>query len=316
MRGFLKMTPAWSQLVIVICMALVSLFLVGALGSVILAKMAGISLLEVGNIAKMDPNNPRTIFLIRGFQVVQFFALFVIPVLVCSWMFSTNTKKYLGLQASSRNSYYLWASVIMIVSIPLIGFVGELNQRVEFPADIAGWMKKEEESAKRTINALLSRHTIKDLLLNLIFIAGLAAVGEELLFRGMIQRLLIKIFKSPWAGIIVAAILFSAMHVQFYGFIPRFMLGVFLGAAYWYSGSLWVPMLAHFVYDGLMIVLTYYKPEMIADEKGVALSSMAVAASVSAALVGWILFRMKKESAATYESVYADDAIPLKNHPF
>lgn len=317
MRGFLKMRPAWSQLLIVISMALVSMFVIGLLGTVILAKMTGMSVLEVGDMAKMDYSSSRTIFLLRGLQVVQFIALFVVPVFICSWMFSTHTKKYLGLQAPSRNSFYIWGIGILIVSIPLISFIGELNQQVKFPAEIENWMKKNEESAAKSIKALLTRHTIQDLLLNLVCIAGLAAVGEELLFRGVLQRLFIKLFRNAWAGIIVTAILFSAMHVQFYGFFPRFLLGVFLGAAYWYSGSLWVAIAGHFVYDALMIIVAYQRPEMIDEASAAAqIPSLAIAASVSAALVALIIYRMKKESVTTYESVYADDAIPVKDHPF
>ena len=177
-------------------------------------------------------------------------------------------------------------------------------------------MRVKEEEAARTIKALLSRHTIQDLLLNLIFIAGLAAVGEELLFRGMVQRLLIKLFKSPWAGIVVSALIFSAMHMQFYGFLPRFVLGVLLGAVYWYSGSLCVAMLAHFIYDAVLIIAAYYNPEMLEQESTVQFSNMALVGSISLALVVLLLLWMKKRSTATFASVYADDAIPVKNHPF
>ena len=101
-----------------------------------------------------------------------------------------------------------------------------MNRNIPLPENIEQWITKSEADAQRTINLLVSRHTIKDLILNIICIAGLAAVGEELLFRGMAQRLLTKMFKNHWAGIIVTAILFSAIHMQFYGFFPRFALGV------------------------------------------------------------------------------------------
>jgi membrane protease YdiL (CAAX protease family) len=316
MRGLLKTRPAWSQLLVVISIALVSLFVVGLLGTTILAKMAGMGLLEVSDTAKLDYSKPQTIFLLRGFQVVQFIALFIIPVFVCAWLFSTDTKKYLGLKAPSNKIHFVWGVAIMIVSIPLINFLGEINQQVKFPAELDGWMKKNEATAAKSIAALLSRHTLQDLLLNIVCIAGLAAVGEELLLRGMVQRLLIKMFKSPWAGIIIAAAVFSAMHVQFYGFLPRFLLGVFLGAAYWYSGSLWVPILGHFIYDALMILLTYLNPEMINNEDSVKIPSLAVAALVSAALTAVVIYRMKKDTTVNYSEVYADDAIPVKDHPF
>ena len=72
--------------------------------------------------------------------------------------------------------------------------------------------------------------------------------------------------QKSWVGIIVSAAIFSAMHMQFYGFLPRFALGVLLGLIYWYSGSLWVAILAHFIYDAVLIVLAYFYPEMLDDE--------------------------------------------------
>jgi uncharacterized protein len=316
MRGLLKSRPAWSQFLLLISICLVSFIIVGTIGTLILAKLSGMGLKELSDISKWDYSKPNTIFLLRGMQIVQFITLFVLPVFLCSRLFSTDIRKYLGLKAPT-NSLYLVAGIgIMLISIPLINLLGELNSHVQFPKGIEKWMKNSEEEAAKGISALLTKHTIKDLLLNIICIAGLAAVGEELLFRGLVQRLLIKMFRSPWAGIIITAVLFSAMHLQFYGFLPRFVLGIFLGAVYWYSGSLWVAMLGHFVYDGLLIVLTYLNPAMLNDEQILKFSSVALAASVSTILVLLIIGWMKKNSTITYQEVYAGDEIPVKDHPF
>jgi uncharacterized protein len=162
----------------------------------------------------------------------------------------------------------------------------------------------------------LSKHTIKDLVLNIICIAGLAAVGEELLFRGMVQRLFIKIFRTPWPGIIITAFLFSAMHMQFYGFLPRFALGILLGAVYWYSGSLWTAIVAHFVYDALVIVLVYFNPEMLKEGNAPAATNIALIGSISFVMVVLLIEWMRKKTTTTYAEVYADDDIPVKDHPF
>lgn len=316
MQGLLKSRSAGTQFLILICIALVSFFIISLIGTLILASMSGMKLKELSDLSKWDYSKPEVIFLLRGMQVVQFISLFLIPTFVCARLFSTNTKKYLGLKAPSNLGYLAVSIAIMLISIPLINLLGELNKNVQFPADIEKWMQKSEKEAAKSVQALLSKHTVKDLLLNIICIAGLAAVGEELLFRGMVQRLLIKMFKSPWIGIIIASILFSAMHLQFYGFLPRFVLGVFLGAVYWYSGSLWVAMLGHFVYDTLLITLAYFYPDMLNDESVVKISSLAFAGAVSAGLVGMALVWMKNRSTVTYEEVYADDAIPYKDHPF
>lgn len=315
MKGLLKTKPAGSQFLLLISIALASFFIVGLIGTVILGRMAGMGLTEMSEPSKWDYSKDGTIFLLRGMQVVQFVALFLIPVFLCAWLFSTDSKKYLGLKKPSSASYFIVGVGVMLLAIPATIFIGELNRNMQFPSGIANWIKKSEDGATKIEQALLSKHTIKDLFINLVCIAGLAAVGEELLFRGMAQRLLIKMFKSPWAGIVVAAILFSAIHMQFYGFLPRLVLGILLGIIYWYSGSLWVAMLAHFAYDAFLIIVIYFSPEMQHDENTAKLSGMALMAAVSTALViagiGW----MKKKSTVTYSEVYADDIL-VKNHPF
>ena len=123
-------------------------------------------------------------------------------------------------------------------------------------------------------------------------------------------------FKSPWPGIIIAAFLFSAMHLQFYGFFPRFVLGILLGVVYWYSGSLWTAILAHFVYDALLITLAYFNPAMLNEETTVKLSSIALTAAVSFVMMMLAVNWMIRNSRTYYSEVYADDKIPVKDHPF
>jgi uncharacterized protein len=132
----------------------------------------------------------------------------------------------------------------------------------------------------------------------------------------MVQRILIRLFRSPWAGIIVTAIIFSAMHMQFYGFLPRLMLGILLGVIFWYSGSLWVAILAHFLYDAVIIILAYFNPEMLDEKNKTEFNNLAMAGMVSLAVVVLLIIWMKKRSTVTYEQVYATDNIPVKNHPF
>jgi len=315
MKGLLKAKSPGTQFLLLISIALASFFLLGILGTVILSKVSGMSLEAMSDSSKWDYNNPALTTVIRGMQIIQFVSLFLIPSFLCAWLFSTDSNKYLGLKKPSNLGYFLVATGVLIVSLPLVSFLGELNRNVQFPSGIASWMKEQEAEAAKTIKALLSKHTIKDLILNIICIAGLAAVGEELLFRGVAQRLLIKLFKSPWAGIIISAFLFSAMHIQFYGFLPRFVLGILLGAIYWYSGSLWTAILAHFVYDAALITLVYFNPESLNDENSLNLSNIALGAAISSVLVVLLVVWMKKKSTVTYQQVYTDDK-QAKDHPF
>ena len=315
MRGMLKHKSAGTQILFVVSISLASFFLLGMLGTVILGQITGFSIAEISDPAKWDYTSSSTITLVRGMQVVQFISLFVVPTWLCSRFLSIHSGEYLGLK-TMRLNYLLAGVAAMIISIPFVNWMGEINRNIDFPPGWATWMKEKEEEAALLIRALLSRRTPADLLLNLFFIAVLAAVGEELLFRGLLQRLFIKLFRSPVAGILVAGFLFSAMHMQFYGFLPRFLLGVILGLIYWYSGSLWVAVIAHFIYDAALIVLAYFYPEMLNDETTVKVSNMAVAGIISFAITMALVLWMRANSGRKYAEVYADDSVPVKDHPF
>jgi len=316
MKGLLKTKSAGSQFLVLVGITLVSVFVVTLLCTVILMSVTGISLNELTEITKMDLTKPGAIRIIRWMQIIQFLSLFLVPVIICARLFSNRPKEYLGLVKPSNNGYYITGIAIMLLAIPVSFLVGELNKIIPFPENIEQWITKSEEEAAKTMAALLSKQTVMDLVLNIFCIAGLAAVGEELLFRGMAQRLLIKMFKSPFAGILISAILFSAMHLQFYGFLPRLVLGILLGYIYWYSGSLWTAILAHFIYDAFMILFISFFPDKI-DETSVKFNTPMIALISGCGLFLILTFIwMKRKSQTTFAGVYTDDAIPVKDHPF
>jgi uncharacterized protein len=316
MKGLLKGKKPATQLLVLVSVTLGSFFLFGLLGTVILSRVTGMDLMTMSDTTKWNAADERIVWVIRGMQLVQFICLFLIPCFICARLFSLDASKYLGFVPPHNPLYYLVGCALLLLAIPLTNYVGELNRLVEFPSGIASWMKEQEEEAARTIKILLSKRTPADLVLNLFFIAVLAAVGEELLFRGMAQRILTRWFRSPWAAIIVTAILFSAMHVQFYGFIPRLILGVLLGALYWYSGSLWTAILAHFVYDALLITLVYFQPSMLNDQPAGATTTLLYPALMSLFAISALMTWMIKKSKSVHPDMYAEDAIPLKDHPF
>jgi len=316
MKGVLKTKSPGNQFLVLIGITLVSLFVVMLLGTVLLASISGKGIKELTEISKMDYSKPGTINFLRGLQIVQFFAFFLVPVFICAYLFSEDSFKYLGLSKPTSNGYYLTGIAVMLLAIPVTIMIGEINKIIPFPDRIENWMKNAENNAAEMMSALLSRRTVKDLILNLFCIAGLAAVGEELLFRGMAQRLLIKMFRSPFAGILISAILFSALHMQFYGFLPRLALGILLGYIYWYSGSLWAAILAHFIYDAFMILLVFFIPDTMEEQTVKYNTGMIAFICVCAVLLVLTFIWMKRKSQTSFSKVYSGDAIPVKDHPF
>ena len=295
MKGLLAHRPPLNQLITLVAIALVSFFSVAMVGTIVLQALTGLSVDALTDLSPAQLSKPGMLTFLRGMQFVQFIGLFVLPAWICSQLFSYEPNRFLGFQSPNLSQFWFWSILIMIILIPFIQFVGELNQRIVFPGGLKEWMQTQEKSAEQTVKALLSARSVSDLLLNLFFVAVLAGVGEELLFRGLIQRILVRKY-GRWTGIIIAAILFSAMHMQFYGFFPRFLLGVVLGILFAYSGSLWVAILAHFFYDALLIAAAYANPDLLNAESVIPLLQMIVPALISLLLSVWVIRQMIQRS--------------------
>ena len=198
------------------------------------------------------------------------------------------------------------AAAVVCVYLPTSGFLVELSSNITFPEglkEIERWMQEQEQSLQRMSNYLTSFDGIPSLLLGLLVIAVIPAVGEELLFRGLIQRYFQNISGNPHLAIIATGFLFSAFHLQFYGLIPRWVLGIMFGYLYHWSGKLSTAMIAHFVNNGVTLVALYLfsqsESEVNLENVGEKISLIHVAVSAVLTTVFIVLFKQK----ATYQSV-------------
>ena len=315
MKGLFQHKTAGQQFFLLLSLSLFSFFVIGLLGTYALTIITGISLEQVGALDTLDPKHPWLPFFIRGMQAVQFIGLFLVPSWFAGKYFTTQSaSSYLGLRKPNYPGFWLVGTFAILIALPMVQWLGEINRAIEFPSELTNWIRSKEDEANETVKALLSRHTVKDLMLNLFFIAGLAAVGEELLFRGVVQRIFVRQFGQAWPAIIFSAFLFAALHMQFYGFFPRLALGILLGAIYWYSGSLWVAILAHFVYDAILITLVYFNPAMLNDEPVVSQEALLYSGLLSALMVTMNLHWMVKhgnpvsdEQIETEEEIKEDE---------
>lgn len=158
--------------------------------------------------------------------------------------------------------------VIVISFIMVIVVVLRWNMGISLPEFMEGferWAQQKEEEAAHLVRNLTVMPTFGHFMVAMLVIAILPAIGEELVFRGMIQnKLYAGIGNIHWA-IWITGILFSAIHFQFYGFFPRMLLGVLFGYMYYWSGNLWIPILAHFINNGLSIIALYLNQRGMLD---------------------------------------------------
>jgi membrane protease YdiL (CAAX protease family) len=118
-------------------------------------------------------------------------------------------------------------------------------------------MRNSENTAQKLTDAFLAANTWGGLLINMVMVAVLAAVGEELIFRGILVRLFREWTGNVHLAVIIPALLFSALHLQFYGFFGRLVLGIILGYLLVWSGSLWVPITVHFLNNAMAVVVSF-----------------------------------------------------------
>ena len=198
---------------------------------------------------------------VKVMQLIQSFGLFVIPPFVMAFLWSNNAFEFLRLKSTLRWTTVLYVVAFMLVAIPFINMLSWLNQQIILPealSEIEKMMQSSEVQIAEITEKMLNVSTLGALLFNVFLVAVVPALGEELFFRGTIQRLL-----SDWKGALFAiwitAFVFSAIHMQFYGFLPRMLLGAFLGYLLLWSGSLWLPIIAHFVNNSVAVVFYYLK---------------------------------------------------------
>jgi membrane protease YdiL (CAAX protease family) len=141
----------------------------------------------------------------------------------------------------------------MVLITPLVSFLLEWNMAINVP----DWISEYDKKSDDIVEAFLKMNNYWDLVFNIIILAVIPAIGEELLFRGLLQQSLIKKTGNIHIAIFITALIFSAFHLHFSGLFPRILLGLVLGYLFYWSKSLWIPIIAHFLNNAMLVVVSY-----------------------------------------------------------
>ncbi|HDP76526.1 MAG TPA: CPBP family intramembrane metalloprotease [Bacteroidales bacterium] len=252
-------------------------------------------------------NNLSNINALKLIQSLQTIGIFIVPAIFSAFLFSKKPWHYLGFQTVKFNTI-LKTLLIVLIALPGINLLASINQL--FP--MSDWMVEMEEKAEALTKAFLITENFGVYLINIFIIAILPALGEELIFRGILQRRLVELTRSRWIGIIIAAALFSAIHMQFQGFIPRFALGVAFGYLLEVTGSIWVPIAAHFFNNaiaatGYMLLGMGTVDERIEDIGG--LSDLWLLGLVSLAVTSLLIASIKRKFERNSELKQTGDSV-------
>ena len=204
--------------------------------------------------------NSESINIFRYMQIVQGISLFIIPGFFLAYLFSGNVVTYLKFDRLPQGRLFFLAFLLMILIVPCINLMASLNNLIVFPESLR-WLEAEfrskEDAAQHLTELFLNVDNAGWMFFNILMIAVIPAIGEELIFRGILQKIFTQWSNNIHVGIILSSLLFSAMHLQFYGFFPRWILGAMFGYLLVWSGSIWLPVFAHFVNNTLAVVTSY-----------------------------------------------------------
>lgn len=203
---------------------------------------------------------------------------------------------------------YLLAFLFLLAFSPVMQLVGEWNESLSLPASLKGieeWMRLQEDSMAELTERMVMVDTVPLLLLNIVVMAILPAVAEEFFFRGNLMHIIQRMARNHHISIWLTAIIFSAIHFQFYGFVPRMLLGAFFGYMFVWTQNIWVPVVAHFINNAFVTILAFSyarQGKSFADLQAYESYSIFVyiGALVLSAMIGYVFYRYTNNKRKMY----------------
>jgi uncharacterized protein len=251
-----------SRLLIFIGMIVFFYSVFSVFGILLLKPLFGIDVMQDISILANFTTDPKVLNATKFLQVFISIGLFIVP----AWFFpkaiQQDSASFLKVNSGFTFKDISFGLALMILSTPLISWLIYFNGSVTFPASMAEiehQLRLAEEAASQLSNAFVKSDSFPVFLINVLVVALIPAICEELLFRGAIQQFFTFCFRNKHFSVWITAIIFSAFHMQFFGFLPRLVLGVFLGYMFAYSGTIWVSVIAHFFNNLMALLASYYK---------------------------------------------------------
>lgn len=258
-KAWLQFLSPWGKLFLLIGLILI-FTIITAFGGLFIGEFW----LDVGlmNLAQIisHPVSEEAINFTRFYQFLNQLGVFILPVLLYSFLISNKLSENLHLNKKPKGQSVVLSVALIFIVLPFLNYLTQWNMNINFPESLAGienWMHEKEELAGMLTEAMLKGTSIYVLMANIIVVGLMAALGEELMFRGALLSIFEDIFKNEHAAVIITSIIFSAIHFQFFGFFPRLLMGLILGYLMVFTKNLWVPIIMHFINNSASVILYY-----------------------------------------------------------
>ena len=292
---------AWSQFAILLTLCGFGLLLGGMISIKIASYYLHVPAHDLEN-AITKPENAHIAIL---FQFISTFLFMAVPAFVFARIMNRSAFKYIGFNSAISGKQVFIIVGIVCVCLLLSGALSSLNEMIPISKSMETYFKSKEQEYDKVVMGMAQMKTVAQYLISLIVIALAPAFFEEMLFRGTLQPILINIVKKPFSGILITAILFSALHQSYYGFLPRLALGLIIGYIFYFSKNLWLSIGTHFLYNALGITEMY----ILSKQKQLTTDSMAdqfypLYFGLIAALALYVMFRFFKRESEVVISMY------------
>lgn len=238
-----------------------SLFLFVVVFCLSVVVTEGLARLFHMSVLKIDfdllEHNATSLTIYKSLQMLQSFLFFAGSSVVIASLMYGNPVKYLAVNEKTLLLVVLMCILLVVACIPFNNFINELNHAIQLPGSFESTehtLQRSEKSIDRIYELFMNTPTIGGLIFNIFLMALIPAIGEELLFRGVLQQQIIDVSKNKHTGIIICSFIFAAIHFQFYTFLPRFILGMMFGYIFLWSRNIWYPVTLHFI-NNLMTLL-------------------------------------------------------------
>ena len=261
MKGFIpqNLHPVYYIMLLLVFM-LGGFFVGNFISLVLLYGFFDYGLQDLSGVVQNPAGYPNGKAAVNLFQGVSHLCAFTLAPVAMLLAMGFNLRRYLSPKWHVPTLLFLLTALLIVVIMPLNSWFIDVNSKMDLPSFLQGferWAKEKEDALKALTQYLTKFDSVSEFILGMLIFALIPAIGEELVFRGVLQKQLIRWFRHPHVGIWITAIIFGAIHLQFFGMLPRTLLGALLGYLYWWSGNIWVPIVGHFMNNGFTVLLMY-----------------------------------------------------------
>lgn len=296
--------PFYFKLLVLIVLILFGSSLLGALGYFTVGNLFGLTPDDISNgLSNSEGGIPTNAM--RILQAFMSLGMFLIPALAYSQISKDRETEFFGFNKKVPVAVWGLVVVLMFAVSPFIDGVVYLNYNFPYPQFISGFVENliaQQEMLSQQMDKLIEMTSLSTFFLNLLIIAIIPAIGEEWLFRGVIQKLFKEHFHSTHKSIWLTAFFFALLHQSVFYFIGLWVLGALLGYLKEWSGNIWLPVLAHFINNSLILVVLYFAPDLMGNLETITFDWLSFLPSlIGSAVLVFIIYKLLKRFNSTEE---------------